>query len=610
VVALLEDVRSTVQAFLTPIQASALHIYHSALVFMPRCLLYETYSSSADAVSICQLLTPRRSHWESSSTVLEGHSKAVTHVVFSADGTSLASSSHDRTTRVWDVSTGQQRESLSHDSSVSLGLAFPSHDACVFLATETSGGRKLQPEVRSLTSGKTLSNFNTDLRVSSGAHASYIAANGVRIAVLGGDTSPESHTLQIWDAGSGKQVLVLEAHSAPVNCCAFSPDSRYIATGASRSDKTLRLWDAVNGKTIAVREHGDTVRAVTFSAKSSRIASACNNLVHVWDFCADPNAVAVAVFTSLNIPDGVTVEAVTFIATRVAAGYSDGSIRLWDTETASAIWVLRAHNGGISALATSIDGTRLASASKDCTLRIWELEIERDHFERSVCGQNEKISEPIACVAISPTATHIVTAFADRLEVWDARAGQRVSIMQTPGANKVAFSHDGARFLSLHELEAQGIKVRLWDTLSMNQICALEPRAPHAQILHYPRFSSDGKTITMSQYGTTTTTWVTGKDFPALISGRGARVPDRNIGCAPFEPEAGWMHFIDLPRDPAGGMPRRMFWVPPEYRWPAQDHRDHIASAGLHVAIGGVGHVLAIADCTAFRKLLDYVDST
>jgi WD40 repeat protein len=609
VLALLEDVRSTVHAFLTPIQASALHIYHSALVFMPRCLLYETYSSSPDAVSICQLLTPRRSHWESPSTVLEGHSKAVTHVVFSPDGTSLASSSHDRTTRVWDVSTGQQRESLSHDSSVSLGLAFPSQDACVFLATETSGGRGLRPEVQSVTSAKTLSNFKTDLRVSSGAHASYMAADGVRIAMLAGDTSPESHTLQVWDAGSGKQVLVLEAHSAPVTCCAFSPDSRYIATGASKPDKTLRLWDAVHGKSIAVCEHGDVVRAVTFSANSSRVASACNNLVHVWDFCKVPNAAAVAVLTSLNIPDGVTVDAVTFASTRVAAGYSDGSIRLWDTEIISAIWVLRAHNSGISALATSIDGTRLASASMDCTLRIWDVEMERGHFERSDCGEDEEISEPITCVSISPTGTHVVAAFADRMEVWNAWAGERLNILKTPGANKVAFSHEGARFLSLHELEAQGIKVRLWDTLSLSYICALEPRAPHAQILQYPRFSSDGKTITMSQYGTTTTTWVTGKDFPALIPGKGARVPDRNIGCAPFEPEAGWMHFIDLPRDPAGGMPRRMFWVPPEYRWPAQDHRDHIASAGLHVAIGGVGHVLAIADCSEFRKLLDVTDS-
>jgi WD40 repeat protein len=88
---LLEDVERVVHYFDPALRGAALHVYYSALVFMPECRLY--HQSGDDIPSSIQLISERSGDWPPLRRVLEGHTHRVTSIAFSPDGTRIASSS-------------------------------------------------------------------------------------------------------------------------------------------------------------------------------------------------------------------------------------------------------------------------------------------------------------------------------------------------------------------------------------------------------------------------------------------------------------------------------------------------------------------------------------
>jgi hypothetical protein len=73
-----------------------------------------------------------------------------------------------------------------------------------------------------------------------------------------------------------------------------------------------------------------------------------------------------------TLPVGSQVTALLYLPNgRLACGYDDGSIRVWDPASGSCCAVFEGHQGGVNALAVVGDG-RLASGSSDHTIRLWD----------------------------------------------------------------------------------------------------------------------------------------------------------------------------------------------------------------------------------------------
>jgi WD40 repeat protein len=74
-------------------------------------------------------------------------------------------------------------------------------------------------------------------------------------------TASEDGTARIWDATTGKELVVTENCGTAVWSAVFSPDGKRILTGAR--DRIVRIWDAETGKKLdEIKGHG---AAGTFS---------------------------------------------------------------------------------------------------------------------------------------------------------------------------------------------------------------------------------------------------------------------------------------------------------------------------------------------------------
>lgn len=63
-------------------------------------------------------------------------------------------------------------------------------------------------------------------------------------------TASRDKTAILWDADSGKELVVLEGHTRAVCSATFSPDGRWVLTASD--DKLAIVWDATTRQRLLV----------------------------------------------------------------------------------------------------------------------------------------------------------------------------------------------------------------------------------------------------------------------------------------------------------------------------------------------------------------------
>ena len=186
--------------------------------------------------------------------------------------------------------------------------------------------------------------------------------------------SNQLSSIVLWDCQNRQEVRRLPL-AAPLRELAFSEDGRLFASD-SGSSNNITIWNTTSNVPLArlsgrLATHGmGTI--FTVSATGKRFAHAMfdsKKAVRVADVEGGKETVLVTadeIVTAIAFADaGQTLI--------TGSGYTDGSIKLWDTDSAQPKGVLEGHRSWVSGLKVLRDSKTLLSASADRTVRLWDL---------------------------------------------------------------------------------------------------------------------------------------------------------------------------------------------------------------------------------------------
>jgi WD40 repeat protein len=418
-----------------------------------------------------------RQHSGARFTLL-GHRNEVWGAAYSPDGRMLATSSADRTVRLWDLATKRTLAILKGHTGTVRALAFSPDGKRLATAGEDRTVRLWDLPSRRLAA---------TLR----GHTDWIeriafSPDGKLLA-----SASDDETVKLWDVASRRLAVTLRAHrggaSGGVSGVAFSPDGKWLASGGF--DNTIKLWDVASRRNVAtLRGPRGPVIDLAFSpdgrmlAASQRLRSSFSpSEVALWDL---PSRRQIASLRG-HIQD-VGMLAFSPEGRRLASASDDGTVRLWDVPGRRLITILRGHRGYVLGVAFSPDGESIASTSGDGTVKLWDAapapttDVLRGHREF------------VLKVAFSPDGKTLATgAFDGTVRLWDVAAHREIAALKQPTRliQSVAFSPDG-RTLAVGSRKERW--VRLWDVATRRQITALPARGSDAWSV---AFAPDGKTL-------------------------------------------------------------------------------------------------------------------
>ena len=272
-----------------------------------------------------------------------------------------------------------------------------------------------------------------------------------------------NHQINLWDAQTGKLRLKIASPSS-ANRMAFTPAGRFLLTSWENAGM-IRVWDVDSGKEVRTIESGmKKVRAFALTRDGKRLHSVVSDSPYgwhspvgdesfqVWDFESGEKLREFKFTTASTESVALTVDGASLLT-----GSANGIIHVMDVETGNERATLPGHSHSVGALAFSGDGTLLASGSLDQTIRVWDaqkwktLRVLKGH-ERAVTA-----------IAFSPDDRRLASGsgtksyprypvHSQRIRLWDVRSGDQIGAFSGHNANTsdLAFAPNGRRIVSAH----------------------------------------------------------------------------------------------------------------------------------------------------------------
>ncbi|MBW4618454.1 MAG: DnaJ domain-containing protein [Cyanosarcina radialis HA8281-LM2] len=307
-------------------------------------------------------IAPKKSQSWQQKNILKGHLSTVNSVAISHDDRTLASSSDDRTVKLWDLNSGKHLFTFMGQEKEAAAVA-------------------ISPNGQTIVSGSfdskiTAWNFKakTFLRTffylnSASSHSGFIysvaySPDGSKVISGGGD-----RLIRIWNAHTGQILRTLNGHTDSVLSVVISPDGQTIAS--SSSDRTIKIWRLIDGGLVrTLTGHSGWVFSVAIDSDGKILASGSRDgTIKLWNLCTGELIRTLSSHTA-----GVFSVALSCDRQTLASGSNDGTVKLWNLNTGELLQTLASSYP----VAFSIDGKILVSGNGKGQIAIWHQTISSD----------------------------------------------------------------------------------------------------------------------------------------------------------------------------------------------------------------------------------------
>ena len=450
------------------------------------------------------------------------HDAPVVHLAMSRDGRLVATTSEDRTVRVWDLESGKP---------VTPPLA---HDAVVLTSAFSPDGRRL------ITAGGTLG-INGEIRIwDVGAarpigqpirspmktffYAAFTAAGDILSVEI--DMTGKS-VVRLWSGDSRNSLA-----SATIG--PYTPSAEVITQWLDVPRGRLMKWEGATSRVIDLAAGARTVCeipqtqrlcALRFSDDGSRLFTAESNGLRVWDvetgarlaryvgtpagwhktyyhpalsarFSLDNNRVTIAdedqvmqfvvdsgeIAHLRNVPAVRRVPITSGDGRFVALPVRDGAVRIWDVQSARAVASTLNHPGSVADAIFTAGDRRLITACSDGVVRVWDLATAN--------GVQWRLDDNgLGAARASPDGHEIATFAPFAVRRWSAASREMIAHFAAPRANVIlAAAEPAASLLAVGGSDG---------TAQVFNYVTGKPASPvlkhDKQFVHYLRISPDGK---------------------------------------------------------------------------------------------------------------------